>query len=149
VSGGQREALYGLSLVPSPHCRLPIGPAGVLVGQTAKEHRVYVPFDGGDVSCTLDDDQMLIRFAMRCAAAGGIVTLPERFQEFAESIGAEVGSEVKVAWPNATTYFAERRGVDNQVVLRDDVISLPGGRKISMQPVTAAAENDYAKALSQ
>ena len=149
VSGGQREALYGLSLVPSPHCRLPIGPAGVLVGQTAKQHRVYVPFDGGDVSCTLGDDPVLMRFAMRSAAAGGIVTLPERFQEFAASIGAEVGSEAKVAWPNATTYFGDRRGVDQEVVLRDDVISMPGRRKIVIQPVAIPDEDVFAKALSQ
>ncbi|MEI7715418.1 MAG: type VII secretion protein EccE [Mycobacterium sp.] len=147
VSGGQREALYGLSLVPSRHCKLPIGPAGVLVGQTASQHRVYMPFDDVDVSLTLGGAQVFMQFAMRSAAAGGIVTLPPRFQEFAEMIGAEVGPEAKVAWPAATTYFGERRGIDHEVVLRHDVISTPRHRKLAIQPVTTPDESVYEKTL--
>ena len=149
VSGGQRAALYGLSLVPSRHCTLPIGPAGVLVGQTANQHRMYLPFDDVDVSITLGDARTFMQFAMRSAAAGGIVTLPARFQKFAELMGAEVGPEAKVAWPNATTYFGERRGIDHEVVLRHDVMSTPRDRKVPIEPVTTPDESAYEKVLPQ
>jgi len=147
VSGGQRAALCGQIMIPSRHCELPIGSAGILVGQTTSQQPVYMPFDNVDVSIRLDGARTFMQFTARSAAAGGIVTLPPRFQEFAELIGADIGPEAKVAWPNATTYLGDRQGVDRQVNLRQNIISTPRHERLPIQPVTAPEESVYVNAL--
>ncbi|EUA03618.1 ESX-1 secretion system EccE1 domain protein [Mycobacterium kansasii 824] len=107
--GGQRPALQGQNLVPNHHCQLPIGSAGVLVGQTVNRYPVYMPFDDVDVSINLGDAQTFTQFAVRSAAAGGIVTVGPHFEQFAGLIGAHIGPVAKIAWPNATTYLARTR----------------------------------------
>jgi hypothetical protein len=72
VSGGQRDALGGRVLTADSHHRLPIGSAGVLVGETANLHRLYLPFDDVDAGITLGDARMFTQFAVRAVAAGGI-----------------------------------------------------------------------------
>jgi hypothetical protein len=134
-------------MIPSRHCELPIGSAGILVGQTTSQQPVYMPFDNVDVSIRLDGARTFMQFTARSAAAGGIVTLPPRFQEFAELIGADIGPEAKVAWPNATTYLGDRQGVDRQVNLRQNIISTPRHERLPIQPVTAPEESVYVNAL--
>lgn len=101
VSGGQRAALQGQTVVSGRHWQLPIGSAGVLVGETASKYPVYMPFDDVDASINLGDARAFMQFAVRAAPAGGTVTLAAHFQQFADLIGAEVGPESKVAWPHA------------------------------------------------
>ena len=100
----------------------------MLVGETANQYPVYMPFDDVDASINLGDAQAFTQFASRAAAAGGIVTLGPQFAEFAELIGAHVGPVAKVAWPNATTYLGRHPGID-RVVLRHNVISTPRHRQ--------------------
>ncbi|OBI59748.1 type VII secretion protein EccE [Mycobacterium sp. E796] len=146
VSGGQRAALQGQHLVADRHCQVPIGSAGVLVGQTASGYPVYLPFDDVDVSINLGDAETFVRFAARAAAAGGTVTLGPQFREFAELIGAHTGPETKVAWPTATTYLAPRPGTD-RVTLRHNVIATPRHRQLPIRAVTAPEETRYLQAL--
>ncbi|ORW87509.1 type VII secretion protein EccE [Mycobacterium sp. IEC1808] len=146
VSGGQRAALQGQHLVADRHCQVPIGSAGVLVGQTASGYAVYMPFDDVDVSINLGDAETFMRFAARAAAAGGAVTLGTQFREFADLIGAHIGAETKVAWPTATTYLAPRPGTD-RVTLRHNVIATPRHRQLPIRAITAPEETRYLQAL--
>ncbi|SPM39516.1 type VII secretion protein EccE [Mycobacterium numidiamassiliense] len=146
VSGGQRDALQGQTHVPGRHWQLPIGSAGVLVGETSSQYRVYMPFDNVDASLNLGDARAFTQFALRSAAAGGAVTLGPHFQEFATLIGAEIGPEAKVSWPNATTYLGRHPGVD-PVILRHNVISTPRHRQLPIRPVSPPEEAHYQSAL--
>jgi type VII secretion protein EccE len=144
--GGQRPALEGRTLVSFHHCQLPIGSAGVLVGETANKYPVYVPFDDVDVSLTLADSQTFTQFAVRAAAAGGMVTVGPRFAEFAGLIGAQVGKVAKVAWPNATTYLGPHPGSD-RVILKHNVISTPRHRELPIRRIAPPDESRYQMAL--
>ncbi len=94
--GGQRAALLGQSPVTDRHYELPIGSAGVLVGETADRYPVYMPFDDVDVSINLGDARLFTQFVMRSAAAGAVVTLRPQFREFAGFINARVGQVAKI-----------------------------------------------------
>ncbi len=144
--GGQLAALQGQNLVANRHCQLPIGSAGVLIGETANRCPVYMPFDDVDVSITLGDAQAFAQFAGRAAAAGGIVTVGPQFAEFAKLIGAHVGPVPKVAWPTATTYLGRHPGID-RVVLRHNVISTPRHRMLPIRRVAPPEESRYQAAL--
>ncbi len=144
--GGQRPALQGQNLVANRHCQLPIGSAGVLVGETASRYPVYMPFDDVDVSINLGDAQTFTQFAVRAAAAGAIVTVGAHFERFAGLIGAHVGPVAKVAWPNATTYLGPHPGVD-RVILRHNVIGTPRHRGLPIRRVSPPEESRYQMAL--
>lgn len=147
--GGQRTAaLVGQGLVTDHHVQLPIGSAGVLVGETLNNYPVYMPFDDIDVSISLPDAQTFAQFAVRAAAAGGIVTVGPQFGAFAELIGAHVGPEAKVAWPNATTYLGPHQGVE-RVVLRHNVIGTPRHRELPIRRISTPEESRYESALPQ
>jgi len=105
-----------------------------------------MPFDDIDVSITLGDARTFMQFAVRAAAAGGIVTLGPRFRDFAGLIGAHIGAEAKVAWPHATTYLGRHPGVA-RVILRHNVISTPRHRQLPIRPITTPEEGRYQAAL--
>ena len=90
--GGQRAALQGISPVTDRHYELPIGSAGVLVGETADRYPVYMPFDDIDVSINLGDARLFTQFVVRSAAAGAVVTLGPQFGEFAGFINGRIGA---------------------------------------------------------
>ena len=143
VSGGQRAAvLRGSVPVTDRHHRLPIGSAGVLVGRTRRGHPVYLPFDDVDVRMDMGDTGTFEQFVMRAAAAGGRVTLSPQFREFAESIGADVGPELKVAWQRVTTYLEPRPGMDC-VELHHDHITTPRHARLSIRSRVPAEEPRY------
>jgi type VII secretion protein EccE len=146
VSGGQRAALQGQTLVTDRHHQLPIGSAGVLVGETASQYPVYMPLDDVDVSISLGDARTFAQFVVRAAAAGGIVTVGPQFREFAELIGAHTGPDAKVVWPNATTYLGSRAGTD-RVILRHNMIGTPRHRKLPIRPISPPEEGRYEMAL--
>ncbi|BBX75577.1 type VII secretion protein EccE [Mycobacterium shinjukuense] len=144
--GGQRPALIGQDLVPNRHCHLPIGSAGVLVGETVHRCPVYLPFDDVDVSIQLGDAQTFTQFVVRAAAAGGVVTVGPQFEQFARLIGAHVGPVAKVAWPHATTYLGPHQGVD-RVLLRHNLIGTPRHRELPIRRVSPPEESRYQMAL--
>lgn len=146
ISGGQRAAVRGDVRSADRHCHVPIGSAGVLVGQTTGKCPVYMSFDDVDTSITLGDALSFMQFASRAAAAGGVVTLEPQFRDFADMIGARTGVESKVIWPQATTYLGPHPGLD-RVMLRSNVIGTPRHRKLPIQPVTAPDERPYQMAL--
>ncbi len=146
VSGGQRAALQAQILVPDRHHQLPIGSAGVLVGETASHYPVYLPFDDVDASVNPGDARVFTQLVLRAAAAGGTVTLGPRFREFAELVGAHVGSEAKVAWPNATSYLGRHPGVE-RVALRHNAVSTPRHRQLPIRPISPPEEDRYEQAL--
>lgn len=144
--GGQRTALIGQSLIPNRHCQLPIGSAGVLIGETVNRCPVYMPFDDVDVSINLGDAQTFTQFAVRAAAAGATVTLGAQFEEFAKLIGAHIGPEAKVAWPHATTYLSPHSGVD-RVLLRHNLIGTPRHKELPIRRVSPPEESRYQLSL--
>jgi type VII secretion protein EccE len=146
VSGGQRAALQGQTLVADRHWQLPIGSAGVLVGETASHYPVYLPFDDVDATVNLGDARVFTQFVLRAAAAGGTVTLGPHFREFAELIGAHLGPQAKVAWPAATSHLGGHHGVD-RVTLRHNVVSTPRHRRLPIRPVSLPEEGRYEQAL--
>ncbi|OBF13548.1 type VII secretion protein EccE [Mycobacterium sp. ACS4054] len=146
VSGGQRAALQGQTLVSDRHCQLPIGSAGVLVGETASHYPVYLPFDDVDVSVNLGDARVFTQFVLRAVAAGGTVTLGPHFREFAELVGAQLGPEAKVAWPHATSYLGRHAGVE-RVTLRHNALSTPRHRQLPIRPLSAPEESRYEQTL--
>lgn len=146
VSGAQRAALQGQTLVPDRHCQLPIGSAGVLVGETASQYPVYIPFDDVDASINLGDARTFMQFVVRAAAAGGVVTLLPHFQQFADLIGAQIGSEAHVAWPNTTTYLGRHPGVDG-VILRQNGVGTPRHRQLAIRSISQPDEDRYLNSL--
>jgi type VII secretion protein EccE len=144
--GGQRAALLGESPVTDRHYELPIGSAGVLVGETADRYPVYMPFDDADVSVNLGDARLFTQFVVRSAAAGAVVTLRPQFQEFAGLINARVGPEAKLSWPNATTYLGPHPGL-GRVLLRHNFIDTPRHRQLPIRLINPREESRYQMAL--
>jgi hypothetical protein len=146
VSGAQRAALEGQDLVTDRHWPVPIGSAGILVGETADRLRVYLPFDAADSCVVVGDAQNPAWFAVRAAAAGGRVTLEPPLGALAELIGADIGRVSQVVWPQATTYLGGQPGV-GRVVLRDTLIATPRHQGLAVRPVFLAGEDRYEEAL--
>jgi type VII secretion protein EccE len=146
--GGQRAALHGESPTTDRHYELPIGSAGVLVGETADRYPVYMPFDDVDVSINLGDARLFTQFVIRSAAAGAIVTLGPQFREFAGFINARVGTVAKVSWPNATTYLGPHPGL-GRVVLRQNFIDTPRHRQLPIRLINPREESRYQTVLEQ
>jgi type VII secretion protein EccE len=146
VSGAQRAALQGQTFVADRHYQLPIGSAGVLVGETASHYPVYMPFDDIDASINLGDARTFMQFVVRAGAAGGIVTLSPHFQEFAALIGAQIGPEAHVAWPNTTTYLGQHPGVE-RVILRHNAVGTPRHRQLPIRPISQPEESRYLTSL--
>jgi type VII secretion protein EccE len=144
--GGQRAALHGLSPVTDRHYELPIGSAGVLVGETADRYPVYMPFDDVDVSINLGDARMFTQFVVRSAAAGAVVTLLPQFGEFAGFVNGHIGDVAKVAWPHATTYLGPHPGI-GRVVLRDNFIDTPRHRQLPIRLINPREESRYQMVL--
>lgn len=144
--GGQRAALLGISPVTDRHHELPIGSAGVLVGETADRYPVYMPFDDIDVSINLGDPRLFTQFVVRSAAAGAVVTLLPQFGEFAGFVNGHIGQAAKVAWPNATTYLGPHPGI-GRVVLRDNFIDTPRHRQLPIRLINPREESRYQMVL--
>jgi hypothetical protein len=144
--GGQRAALYGESPTTDRHYELPIGSAGVLVGETADRYPVYMPFDDVDVSINLGDARLFTQFVIRSAAAGAVVTLGPQFREFAGLINARVGTVAKIVWPNSTTYLGPHPGL-GRVVLRHNFIDTPRHRQLPIRLINPREESRYQMAL--
>ena len=146
--GGQRAALQGESPVTDRHYELPIGSAGVLVGETADRYPVYMPFDDIDVSINLGDSRLFTQFVVRSAAAGAVVTLGPQFSEFAGFINGRIGQVAKVAWPNTTTYLGPHPGI-GRVVLRHNFIDTPRHRQLPIRLINPREESRYQMVLEQ
>jgi type VII secretion protein EccE len=146
--GGQRAAMQGESPVSDKHYELPIGSAGVLVGETADRYPVYIPFDDVDVSINLGDARLFTQFVVRSAASGAVVTLGPQFQEFAGFINARIGQVAKVVWPNSTTYLGPHPGI-GRVVLRHNFIDTPRHRQLPIRLINPREESRYQMALEQ
>lgn len=146
--GGQRAALQGISPVTDKHYELPIGSAGILIGETADRHPVYMPFDDVDVSINLGDARLFTQFVVRSAAAGAVVTLGPRFTEFAGFVNGRIGDEARLSWPNATTYLSPHPGV-GRVILRHNFIDTPRHRQLPIRLINPREESRYQLALEQ
>jgi type VII secretion protein EccE len=146
--GGQRAALHGQSPTTDRHYELPIGSAGVLVGETADRYPVYMPFDDVDVSINLGDARLFTQFVIRSAAAGAVITLGPQFREFAGLINARVGTIAKIVWPNSTTYLGPHPGI-GRVVLRHNFIDTPRHRQLPIRLINPREESRYQMALEQ
>lgn len=144
--GGQRAALLGESPVTDRHYELPIGSAGVLVGETADRYPVYMPFDDVDVSMTLGDARLFTQFVVRSAAAGAVITLGPQFQELAGYINAHIGQDTRVTWPNSTTYLGPHPGI-GRVILRDNFIETPRHKQLPIRLINPREESRYQMAL--
>jgi type VII secretion protein EccE len=144
--GGQRAALQGMSPTTDRHYELPIGSAGILVGETADRYPVYMPFDDVDACINLGDARLFTQFVIRSAAAGGVVTLGPQFRNFAELIGARVGVDATIAWPKSTTYLGPREGVD-RVTLRQNFIDTPRHRRLPIRLINPREESRYQMTL--
>ncbi|OBI82483.1 type VII secretion protein EccE [Mycobacterium sp. E740] len=144
--GGQRAALHGISPVTDRHYEIPIGSAGVLVGETADRYPVYMPFDDVDVSINLGDARLFTQFIVRSAAAGAVVTLLPQFAEFAGFVNARIGEEAKVVWPHATTYLGPHPGV-GRVVVRANYIDTPRHRQLPIRLINPREESRYQMVL--
>lgn len=150
--GGQRAALRGISPVPDVHYELPVGSAGILVGETADRYPVFLPFDDVDVSLNLGDAQLFTQFVVRAAAAGASVTLAPQFRGFAGQVNAGVGPDAKVVWPGAgngaTTYLSPHPGL-GRVTWRHGFIDTPRHRRLPIRLVNPREENRYQVALEE
>ncbi|BBZ31053.1 ESX-1 secretion system protein EccE1 [Mycolicibacterium madagascariense] len=148
LHGGQRAALSGDCPTAGRHFELPIGSAGVLVGETANRCPVYLPFDDVDSCIELGDDARLFtQFVVRSAAAGAVVTLGPQFADFAGSINARIGTDPSIAWPRSTTYLGTRPDI-SRVTLRDGHIETPRHRRLPIRLVTPREESRYQMTLA-
>ncbi|MCH9736368.1 MAG: type VII secretion protein EccE [Actinomycetia bacterium] len=144
--GGQRAALLGESPVTDRHHELPVGSAGVLVGETADRYPVYMPFDDVDASIDLGDARLFTQFVVRSAAAGATITLDSQSREFAGYINAGIGQDPKISWPNSTTYLGPHPGV-GQVRLRSSFIQTPRHTQLPIRLINPREESRYQMAL--
>lgn len=144
--GGQRAALLGESPVSDRHHELPIGSAGVLVGETADRYPVYMPFDDVDASINLGDARLFTQFVVRAAAAGAEVTLGPQFRDFAGYVNGRIGPAAKVAWPTATTYLGAHPGV-GRVMLRPTFIATPRHKQLPIRLINPREESRYQTVL--
>lgn len=144
--GGQRAALSGHTPVADRHHRLPIGSAGVLVGETGRRFPVYMPFDDVDCTVNVGDARLFTQFVVRSAAAGARVVLGAHSGQFAGLVNGRVGQTPRVVWPNATTYLVQRPGVA-RILLRDNFIGTPRHRQLPIQLVEPREESRYQMAL--
>ncbi len=144
--GGQRAALDGESPISDRHYDLPVGSAGVLVGETLDHHPVYLPFDDVDTHVTLADAQIFTQFMVRSAAAGAVVTVDRRMREFGNLINARLGREPELVWPTARTYLAPRPGV-GQVTIHRNYLDTPRHRKLPLRLVQPREESRYQMSL--
>lgn len=142
LHGGQRAALLGESPVTDRHWELPVGSAGVLVGETADRYPVYMPFDDVDASIDLGNGQLSTQFLVRSAAAGAAITLDPRHREFAGQIGAQIGAAAQVSWPNSTTYLDPRPEI-GRVTLRSNFIETPRHERLPIRPINPREESRY------
>ena len=145
--GGQRAALAGLSPVTDKHHKMPIGSAGVLIGETTERYPVFLPFDDVDNRIIVGDGLVFSQFMVRSAAAGAVVTVDARLREFGNMVNARFG-EPKLSWPNATTYFAPHHRV-GQVTLHRNYITTPRHGKLPIRLVQPREESRYADALKR
>ncbi|ORW01729.1 type VII secretion protein EccE [Mycobacterium kyorinense] len=146
--GGQRAALEGEAPVSDQHHQLPIGSAGVLIGETTERYPVYMPFDDVDVSINLGDARLFTQFVVRSAAAGAVVTLEPRFKEFAGYVNGRIGRVNKVVWPNATTYLSPQKGMA-RIILRHNFIGTPRHRQLPIRLIHPREESRYQAALEK
>ncbi len=146
LHGGQRAALLGESPVTDRHHELPVGSAGVLVGETADRYPVYMPFDDVDVSINIGDARLFTQFVVRSAAAGAAITLGPQFGEFAGYINARIGEDAKVAWQNSTTYLGQHQGAD-RVTLGGNFIETPRHKRLPIRLINPREESRYQMAL--
>ena len=145
--GGQRAALAGLSPVNDRHHKMPIGSAGVLIGETTDRHPVFMPFDDVDNRIIVGDGLVFSQFMVRSAAAGAVVTVDARLREFGSMVNAQFG-EPKLSWPSATTYFAPHHRV-GQVTIHRNYIVTPRHGKLPIRLVQPREESRYADALKR
>ena len=146
--GGQLAAMRGETPVTDRHYELPVGSAGVLVGETADRYPVYMPFDDVDVSINLGDSRLFTQFVVRSAAAGAVVTLGPQLREFAGIVNGNIGDVAKVSWPNSTTYLGPHPGIDG-VVLRHNSIDTPRHKQLPIRLINPREESRYQVALEQ
>ncbi len=144
--GGQRAALLGESPVTDRHHELPVGSAGVLIGETADRYPVYMPFDDVDASINLGDARLFTQFVVRSAAAGATITLNPQMREFAGYINAGVGQDATISWPNSTTYLGPHPGI-GQVTLRSSFIQTPRHKQLPIRLINPREESRYQMAL--
>ena len=145
--GGQRAALSGLSPITDQHHKLPIGSAGVLIGETTDRHPVFMPFDDVDNRIVVGDGLVFSQFMVRSAAAGAVVTVDGRLREFGDMVNAGFG-EPKLSWPSATTYFTPHHRVE-QVTIHRNYITTPRHGKLPIRLVQPREESRYADALKR
>lgn len=146
LHGGQRAALLGASPVADRHHELPIGSAGILVGETADRYPVYLPFDDVDVSLDLGDSRLLTQFLVRSAAAGSAITLEPQFREFAGILNARIGRGTEIRWPGSTTYLDPHPEIA-RVALRSNYINTPRHERLPIRTVNPREEGRYQMAL--
>lgn len=148
LHGGQRAALLGESPVTDRHWELPVGSAGVLVGETANRYPVYMPFDDVDASIDLGNGQLSTQFLVRSAAAGAAITLDPQYREFAGQIGARIGAQTQVSWPTSTTYLDAHPEI-GRVTLRSNFIETPRHERLPIRPINPREESRYQMAQAK
>ncbi|TEA09131.1 ESX-1 secretion system protein EccE1 [Mycobacteroides salmoniphilum] len=157
LRGTQFEALRGFTPVRDVHHEIPVGSAGILVGQTVPSAAaptpapVYVPFDGAEAALDVSDPALLLQFAFRAAAAGAGVCLPRGYEAQAAALNAPVDGYAVVHWPDPVgrTWLAGRTDVKQSVLLSVRRIVLPRGRgaavddeklSFAIQPINGAED---------
>lgn len=145
--GGQRAALSGLSPITDRHHKIPIGSAGVLIGETTDRNPVFMPFDDVDNRIVVGDGLVFSQFMVRSAAAGAVVTVDARLREFGNMVNARFG-EPKLSWPTATTYFAPHHRVE-QITIHRNYIATPRHGKLPIRLVQPREESRYADAIKR
>ena len=146
LHGGQRAGLDGNNPTAGRHFEIPIGSAGVLVGETADRYPVYLPFDDVDACIELGDARLYTQFVTRSAAAGALVTLGPEFADFASSIDARVGTDASIAWLRSTTHLGVRPDMA-RVTLRDGYLETPRHRRLPIRLISPREESRYQMTL--
>lgn len=137
LRGTQLDGLRGFTPVADTHHHLPVGSAGILMGQTIPTAAapvpapIYVPFDAAEAAVEVSSPMLLVQLAFRAAAAGASICLPPAYSAVAAALGGAVDSAYALLhWPDPAgkTWVVARAGVEQTVLWTDRRIVLPRGR---------------------
>jgi type VII secretion protein EccE len=105
LRGGQLGGLSGSTPVVDTDWEIPIGSAGMLVGNDpADDHtRIYLPLDAADAVLHTADPRVTVQVALRSTACGASIWLPSdpAWARVAAAVGASTdGRAAHLLWPS-------------------------------------------------
>jgi type VII secretion protein EccE len=124
LRGGQLAGLAGSTPVVDRDWRIPIGSAGMLVGNHPHDDHthIYLPLDMVDAVLYTADPRVTVQVAIRSTACGASLWLPpdQAWARVAAAVGASTdGHAAHLLWPSGVRTWLVSRGASHVVEFGD------------------------------